>query len=61
MIFNEQTAQRVVNALATSLKKVFDAAFEAAEKAASDGGTVAELHSHNVTDTLFCGALCVGI
>ena len=31
MIFNEQTAQRVVNALATSLKKVFDAAFEAAE------------------------------
>ena len=30
MIFNEQTAQRVVNALATSLKKVFDAAFEAA-------------------------------
>lgn len=31
MIFNEQTAQRVVNALATSLKKVFDASFEAAE------------------------------
>ncbi len=30
MLFNDQTAQRVVNALATSLKKVFDAAFEAA-------------------------------
>ena len=30
MIFNEQTAQRVINALTTSLKKVFDAAFEAA-------------------------------
>lgn len=31
MIFNEQNAQRVVNALATSIKKIFDDAFEAAE------------------------------
>ena len=30
MLFNEQTAQRVLNNLKTSLKKVFDAAFEAA-------------------------------
>lgn len=37
MIFNDQTAQRVVNALATSLKKVFDAAFEAAAEPVGSG------------------------
>lgn len=31
MIFNEQNAQRVINALGTSIKKVFDDAFQAAE------------------------------
>jgi len=33
MIFNEQNAQRVVNNLATSIRTIFDSAFEAAESA----------------------------
>ena len=32
MIFNEKNAQHVVNTLATSIKKVFDGAFEAAPR-----------------------------